>query len=522
MAKIPVLASLLPILIVMLLTNMLMYWGDYSLLFVALSTVVSSVVLCILVNVYLAKSAAERALITEKERVVVNDAATNISVHTSKLAIGSAEVSHFIDELNGAIAVNGKSASKIAVAGEQLSVATRQLSDNAANILKQSHDAERFSVEGRSRASQGVDSIKCLSENIDLAADSVTALNEKVSQIQSITDVIDSVAQQTNLLALNAAIEAARAGEQGRGFAVVADEVRSLAQKTTQATADIAATLEQIINDTQRSRVTMQQVVDGTSQAVAAMLTLDDSFNHISASISQSTISLAHMEEALKESTLTTEDISASVGLIHQSLGKTASQSEDLSAQAFSLSITTEEVFQELAQFDSQTFDQQVLSEATEAAQRCGELLESGLVQNIYSEHELFLPEYEVLPNTQPVKYQTKFDRFTDQCFPAIQEPILQRHKAIVYAGCVDRKGYFPTHNRCFSKPLTGRDPVDVVNNRTKRIFDDPTGIRCGQHINPVLLQTYKRDTGEVMHDLSVPIFVNGKHWGGFRVGFTA
>ncbi len=77
-----------------------------------------------------------------------------------------------------------------------------------------------------------------------------------------------------------------------------------------------------------------------------------------------------------------------------------------------------------------------------------------------------------------------------------------------------------PTHNDRFSQPLTGDYDRDLAGNRTKRIFDDKTGSRCGSHTQRLLLQTYKRDTGEVMHDLSVPVYVNGKHWGGFRIGY--
>ena len=82
--------------------------------------------------------------------------------------------------------------------------------------------------------------------------------------------------------------------------------------------------------------------------------------------------------------------------------------------------------------------------------------------------------------------------------------------------------GYFPTHNRKFSKPMTGDYDVDLAQSRTKRIFDDRTGLRCGKNTESFLLQTYKRDTGEVMHDLSAPIYVKGRHWGGFRIGYKA
>ena len=77
-----------------------------------------------------------------------------------------------------------------------------------------------------------------------------------------------------------------------------------------------------------------------------------------------------------------------------------------------------------------------------------------------------------------------------------------------------------PTHNAAVSRAPTGDYDHDLKYCRSKRIFDDPTGSRCGAHEKPLLLQTYKRDTGEIMHDLSVPIYINGKHWGGFRVGY--
>jgi methyl-accepting chemotaxis protein len=86
----------------------------------------------------------------------------------------------------------------------------------------------------------------------------------------------------------------------------------------------------------------------------------------------------------------------------------------------------------------------------------------------------------------------------------------------------VDDHGYFPTHNRRYSRPLTGNYDVDLANNRTKRIFSDRTGSRCGSNKEPFLLQTYKRDTGEVMHDVSAPIYVRGRHWGGFRIGYKS
>jgi len=101
-----------------------------------------------------------------------------------------------------------------------------------------------------------------------------------------------------------------------------------------------------------------------------------------------------------------------------------------------------------------------------------------------------------------------------------IQEPCLAGQEGLGFAIACTPQGYVPTHNQAFSQPLTGDPQHDTLHNRTKRKFDDRTGIRCGSHQQPVLLQTYTRDTGELMHDLSVPIMVKGRHWGGLRLGY--
>lgn len=130
-----------------------------------------------------------------------------------------------------------------------------------------------------------------------------------------------------------------------------------------------------------------------------------------------------------------------------------------------------------------------------------------------------FHAEYMPIPGTNPVQYETGFVHYTDEHFPVVQEPLLER-LGVAYAIGIDRRGYIPTHNVQSSKPPTGDYEHDLKFCRNRRIYEDTTGQRCGTHEQTLLLQTYKRDTGEIMHDLSVPIYVGGKHWGGFRVGY--
>src|SRR6266496_1263140 len=120
---------------------------------------------------------------------------------------------------------------------------------------------------------------------------------------------------------------------------------------------------------------------------------------------------------------------------------------------------------------------------------------------------------------TKP-KYHTRYDSFIDPTILVFEDKFLE-YEDFVYAVGVDEKGYLPTHNTRYQKPLTGVPEKDLVDNRTKRIFDDPVGITAAQNLEPSRLQVYKRDTGETMWDVSSPIIVKGKHWGGFRVGVS-
>ncbi len=117
-------------------------------------------------------------------------------------------------------------------------------------------------------------------------------------------------------------------------------------------------------------------------------------------------------------------------------------------------------------------------------------------------------------------KYHTRYDSAIEPAVLVFEDKFLEQED-FVYAVGVDENGYLPTHNTRFQKPLTGDPEKDLSGNRTKRIFNDPVGIAAAKNVEPSLLQVYKRDTGETMWDVSSPIYVKGKHWGGFRVGVS-
>ena len=158
--------------------------------------------------------------------------------------------------------------------------------------------------------------------------------------------------------------------------------------------------------------------------------------------------------------------------------------------------------------------------EAMTGAKMMEQLLEEQINTNRFSIEDVFDTNYVPIPNTDPQKYHTKYDAYLDKTILEIQDEYL-KDEQVVFAVLVDKNGYLPTHNSKYSKPLTGDKEQDKVGNRTKRLFNDPVGLAAAKNEKELLKQVYARDTGEKMWDISAPVFVKGKHWGGFRIGFS-
>jgi len=135
---------------------------------------------------------------------------------------------------------------------------------------------------------------------------------------------------------------------------------------------------------------------------------------------------------------------------------------------------------------------------------------------------QLFDTFYIPMPNTNPQKYHTQYDKMADEILRPIIDRYLKKDFRLVFFIAVDRNGYLSTHNTKYAQPLTGNPEIDSIKNRTKRIFNDRTGLAAARNKEPYLLQRYSRDTGEHMADLSIPISINNRHWGAIRVGYKA
>jgi methyl-accepting chemotaxis protein len=463
-------------------------------------------------------------LATSVLRQIANfyDLGKSLSNCGGNISIAAAEVSHFIDQLKKKIESDVREITEIASSTTQMAQSSSQMTDSAGIAASAATRTRDESLQGRRRVQGAIEQIHGVSNSVVQTSGLVAKLQQHSDRIQGIAHVINGLADQTNLLALNAAIEAARAGEHGRGFSVVADEVRGLANKTASATGEIGEMLQEVHKDTAQVAGIMTNLVQHMEEMVISTEQVGTLLEEIGSFSEQSEVKVQHIVESINESASATSHISESVNVVRQGLERSEQDIQTVSNQALALSDMGEQIYELLSDLNLDTIHGLIAGLARQASEQIQAVFEQAIRDGRISQADLFDRNYRPIERTDPLKYETAYDRLADKLLRPIQEPILKQHKAIVYAIATDPNGYVPTHNERFSKPLSGDYAQDLVNNRTKRIFDDRTGARCGSHTKKVLLQTYKRDTGEVMHDLSVPIMVDGRHWGGFRIGYKS
>ena len=200
----------------------------------------------------------------------LSDTIEGISNASSQLASASEELNAVTEDSARGLRQQNNELEQAATAVNEMTAAVEEVARNAASTSDASRETDEHSRNGQDQVRQTVSSINALTNDLTETADNVESLAAEVNSITQMLDVIRAVAEQTNLLALNAAIEAARAGEQGRGFAVVADEVRALAHRTQQSTTEI----EQMIGSVQKGASSAVQAMQGSTGLAATTLRL--------------------------------------------------------------------------------------------------------------------------------------------------------------------------------------------------------------------------------------------------------
>ena len=240
-------------------------------------------------------------------------------------------------------ASQAESAAAMALAVEQLSVSVEQMRDRAHDSQALSETSSKTATEGGRIIHSTADEMALIAQAVQSAASSIRSLEEYSGQISSIVQSIRDIADQTNLLALNAAIEAARAGEQGRGFAVVADEVRKLAERTAHSTQEIGGMIVNLQNGTRAAAQEMEAGVSRVSDGVELARRAGEAITRIRGTAEDSARAVSDITDALSEQSRAARDLAQRIEGIAEGARENASSAGQASSAAISMKALAEE-----------------------------------------------------------------------------------------------------------------------------------------------------------------------------------
>ncbi|HEY4440689.1 MAG TPA: methyl-accepting chemotaxis protein [Candidatus Elarobacter sp.] len=485
---------------------------------------------------------------------------------SNDVSSGAAENTFLLARIAGSTESQSAETTQVAAAVHETAQAAEivtQSTEATRDLTAELRRASRTSFETMEASLAQLDDVRAVAER---AVSDVDIVVEFSNQIEMVTEVIEDISTRSQMLGINAAIEAAHAGEGGRGFGIVAQEIKRLAESTKNSTREIAQLVENVRAAVESARAATARSSDGAAQLAVSSGRVRDELTAMTKTIDGTTEQIAAIAAAVDEQSTTLHVVSENVERLSTHAREVASYSSQ--ATDLELAHVSTDIFAITGRYALGTFFEQVLqwgdAFATDVERSIERAVDTGRVRF----DALFDTNYVELVGTDartlsrlfnvarlgangfdPPKYRTSYDQLVDE--PLME--ICDRHAAhdpkLIFASLTDVNGFFVMGPKGLRRDITGNREADLAGNRIKRLFADKTALRASRVGLPkpgelprivtrdllaqrgvslrrpdgdrtFLRQTYARDTGKIYTDVAFPVYVKGERWGSVRIAY--
>jgi methyl-accepting chemotaxis protein len=380
-------------------------------------------------------------------------------------------------------------------------------------------------AEGTALIQSSLGQIGSLLELVDTLGQHVTSFSAAMEQVRRSAQDIEDIAETTNILALNATIEAMRAGDAGRTFAVVASEVKSLANDTRKAAVEIAQTIDALGEE---AGVVIGRIEAG-SQASAQAKESVARIEHTISGVGELVEEVDKQNDVIARSTGTISDHVDAVQKVLISFDLAARTNEEqLQGAHFrmeELEMTASEMFDSLVKAGLSPQDSIMVQSAQELAQKISEALQTALANGELTTAQAFDQDYQPIAGTNPPLFHTGLSRWADQRWQPMLDKASNTDARIIAAACTDANGFLPTHLTRMSQKPTGDIAHDTKFCRNGRIIFDPLDKKAKASTAPYMMAVYRQEGDGtkyvVVRNVYIPLLVNGRRWGDFELAYS-
>jgi methyl-accepting chemotaxis protein len=456
---------------------------------------------------------------------IEDNALADIGERCGALALRCSETAGFVSEVSLRIQSEHSRLEMLHQSVDQLAMLQNEANSAAGEIRAVASRATTLVTESHNSALSALSEINRLIEDVVRMGDELTDFAQAIESVASISDNLRTMARQTSILAINASIEAARAGDDASGFAAVAAEVKRLARRAGEATTTVSDTIGLLEGRARRVIDDLNSGADRGRQARARADAISGALETIAALIVQFDQSTASIERCGGHVTQHVDTLGRGLDTFAGMAAANLSQLTEARDQLDMLESSSNQIFNLIGHSGVEMADSRFVRLALEGAERVHAAVAGGLASAALTTEQLFDTNYQIVDGSDPIQFINGFVRFADAEIRPILDAETARDGRVVGCCLVDRNGFLPTHISEKSHPQrAGERRWNLENSRNRQIFMDRQTRDALDSEGDWFLYTYRQDFGDgryrALRSVFVPLMFNGRRWGLYEVGY--